>query len=392
MLQPTTLNERIQTLDIIRGISLLGILLVNILAFSLPLPHILDLHSWFTHLQDILLYQTLDIYVQGSFYPLFAMLFGYGLAMQWMKAENSGANFYRFAPKRLGVLFVIGLLHAFLIWWGDIIAMYAFYGFLLMLFLKLKSGWLLTFALVINGLMHLLFISTLMLFGGNEEFEVPHIDIVAINDAITAYATGTWGDAFVQRLNDLSVQMHPSMWIAALFTILPYMLLGAAAAKWRLVERAKDLKGLWIGLAVICIAAGLFVKSVPFHTTRTYLLEYIRVYIGGPVLAIGYAAAIVVICLIPFIPKLLSPIAKAGRMSLTLYIMQSIVCTLLFYNFGLGLYGKIDVSMSIIIGFGLYVIQVAIAELWFIKFQQGPLEMIVKRLTYGKKLRENKQN
>lgn len=391
MFQPTTLNERIQTLDIMRGVSLLGILLVNMLAFSLPLPHILDLHSWFTDIHDMLMYQTLDIYVQGSFYPLFAMLFGYGLAMQWMKAESSGVNFYRFAPKRLSVLLVIGLLHAFLIWWGDIVTMYAFYGFLLMIFLRLKSGWLLTFALFINGLMHLFFISILMFFGGNEEFEVPHIDIVAINDAITAYATGTWADAFVQRLNDLSVQMHPSMWMASLFTILPYMLLGAAAAKWRLVERAKELKVFWIGLAVVCVAAGLFIKSVPFHIGRTYLLEYIRVYIGGPVLAIGYAAVIVVICLIPFVPKLLSPIAKAGRMSLTLYIMQSVVCTLLFYNFGFGLYGKVDVSMSIVIAIGLYVIQVVIAELWFIKFQQGPLEMIVKRITYGKKLREIKE-
>lgn len=384
MFQPTTLDERVHTLDIIRGVSLLGILLVNMLAFSLPLPHILDLHSWFTDIHDVLTYQTLDIYVQGSFYPLFSMLFGYGLAMQWMKAENKGVNFYRFAPKRLVVLFVIGLFHAFLIWWGDIITMYAFCGIILMLFMKLRSGWLLTCALVINGTMHLFMIFLLLLFGGNNEFETPHIDIVAINDAITAYGTGTWVDAFMQRLNDLSVQMHPSMWITALFTILPYMLLGAAAAKWRLVERAKALKAIWIGLAVVCVAAGLFMKSVPFHVTRTYLLEYIRVYIGGPVLAVGYGAVIVAICLIPFMPKLLSPIAKAGRMSLTLYIMQSIVCTLLFYNFGLGLYGKVDVATSIVIGIGIYIIQLAIAELWFIKFKQGPLESIVKRFTYGK--------
>lgn len=393
MFQPTTPTERIQTLDIMRGVSLLGILLVNVLAFSLPLPHILDLHSWFTDIHDILSYQILDIYVQGSFYPLFSMLFGYGLAMQWMKAKGLGTYFYTFATKRLVILFFIGLLHAFLLWWGDIITTYAFCGFFLILFLRLKSGWLLTIAIVINGFWHFLITSAYMLMGmGNVEYEDPYVDITAVNNAVTAYGFGNWLDAFMQRLNDLSIQMSPVMWISSLFTILPYMLLGAAAAKWQLVEKAKNLKGLWIVLAIVCIAAGLFMKSVPFHTTRTYLLEYIRVYIGGPVLAVGYASAIVVICLLPFMPKILSPIAKAGRMSLTLYIMQSIICSLLFYNFGLGLYGKVDVKMSVMIAIGIYIIQLAIAELWFVKLKQGPLEMLVKGITYGKIVKKNKQS
>ncbi|WP_328215530.1 DUF418 domain-containing protein [Ureibacillus terrenus] len=391
MFQPTALSERIHTLDIMRGVSLLGILLVNIFAFSLPLPYILDLNNWFSDYHDKMWYQTLDIYVQGSFYPLFSMLFGYGLAMQWMKADRLGTNFYPFAAKRLFVLLAIGLLHAFLLWWGDIITIYAVCGLLLILFLKLGSGWLLSIALMINGLFHLLMISAYALSGiGNEEFET-FVDLGSIEDAITAYGIGTWTDAFVQRLHDLAFQMSPSMWFSALFTILPYMLIGAAAAKRRMVERAEELKWFWIILAVCCIAGGLFLKSFPFHTTRTYLLEYIRVYIGGPVLAAGYAAAIASLCLIPFVTKLLSPIAKAGRMSLTIYIMQSVICTLLFYHYGFSLYGKTDVSMSIVIAVSIYVSQLAFAELWFLKFHQGPLEMIVKRLVYGKNVKKVEQ-
>lgn len=391
MFQPTTLNERIHTLDIMRGVSLLGILLVNMFAFSQPLPHVHDLNSWFTDIHDQLNYQLLDIYVQGSFYPLFSMLFGYGLAMQYMKAERTGTNFYPFALKRLLVLFIIGLLHAFLLWWGDIITMYAVCGFFLILLLRLNSGWMLSIALVLNGLFHTLIISVYAMAEiANDEYET-FVDISAIEDAITAYGIGTWKDAFMQRLNDLAIQMSPSMWISAMFTILPYMLVGAAAAKWRLVERAKELKGRWIILAIVCIAGGLFLKSYPFHTTRTYLWEYVRVYMGGPIVAIGYASAIVLLCLIPFLPKLLSPIAKAGRMSLTLYLMQSVICTLLFYNYGFGLYGKVDVLMGIVIAISIYVIQAAFAELWFIKFRQGPLEYLVKRMTYGKTLKKMEQ-
>ena len=114
---PTVLEERIDTLDILRGFSLLGIILVNVIAFYSPLPYI-DLASWFTVPSDIIWQQRLDIYVQSSFYPLFSILFGYGLAMQYMKAQRTGANFYTIGSRRLVILLLFGLLHAFLLWWG----------------------------------------------------------------------------------------------------------------------------------------------------------------------------------------------------------------------------------------------------------------------------------
>ncbi|TSI04252.1 DUF418 domain-containing protein [Lysinibacillus sp. BW-2-10] len=388
--QPTTLQERISSLDILRGVSLLGILLVNMFAFYLPMPHILDLTNWFTDAKDIIWHQTLDIYVQSSFYPLFSMLFGYGLTMQFLKAQQTGTNFYKFGPKRLAILLCIGLLHAFFIWWGDILTTYAFCGFFLLLFIRFSGGWLLTFGLVINSFMHLFLIALFVLMGvANSEIENLAVDITTIKNAITAYGTGNWMDAFLQRLVDLSVQMSPEMWIAAIMTILPYMLIGAAAAKWRLLERAKELKVFWMIIAISFVAVGLFIKSAPYIFTRTYLLDYLKVYIGGPILSIGYIAIIVCLCYLPFALKLLKPLAKAGRMSLTLYIMQSIICTVMFYNFGFGLYGKVDVQMGTIIAIGIFFIQIVFAELWFTKFKQGPLELLVKKLTYKKISSEN---
>ncbi|HWK21939.1 MAG TPA: DUF418 domain-containing protein [Ureibacillus sp.] len=380
--QPTTLHERVDALDILRGFSLLGILLVNMFAFYLPLPHI-DLGSWFTEAKDIIWQQTLDIYVQSSFYPLFSMLFGYGLAMQFMKAKELGTNFYKFASKRLSILLILGLLHAFFIWWGDILTMYAFCGFFLILFLRFGSGWLLTFSIVINGIMQVFFLGIYLLAGiANMEVEEMAVDIEMINNAITAYGIGSWTDAFLQRLNDLSLQMSIAMWITALLTILPYMMLGAAAAKWRLIERAKDLKTFWILLTILCLVVGLFIKSSPYIFVRTYMLDYLKVYIGGPILSVGYIGVIVCLCIIPIMRKVFKPFAMAGRMSLTLYIMQSIICTCLFYNFGFGLYGKVDVQMGTFIALGIFVIQVIFAELWFIKFKQGPLEFVMKKLIY----------
>ena len=376
--QPTQLNERITTIDIIRGFSLLGILLVNMFGFSLPQPHIF-LDNWFTEAIDIIWHQNLDIYIQSSFYPLFSMLFGYGLAMQYMKAQ------YTFIPKRLAILFAIGMAHALFLWWGDIIATYAFCGFFLLLFLRYKSTILFVIAIILNSSFHLFYVGILSLSGLlNEVTEQQAVDIQSIQDAITAYATGGYVDALIQRLSDLAVQMNPIMWIAALFTILPYMLIGAAAAKWRLIERAKELKGLWITFAILATALGLFIKSTPYIFTNTYLLGYLKVYVGGPILSVGYAAIIVVLCFVPAMTKWLSPIAKMGRMSMTMYILQTIICTTLFYNYGFGLYGKIDVPTAVYIALGIFAIQVIIAEIWLSKFKQGPLEAAVKRLTYGK--------
>lgn len=384
--QPTGVGERIQTIDIMRGLSLLGILLVNMFAFYLPLPHI-DLGHWFTEAKDIIWHQTLDVYVQSSFYPLFSMLFGYGLAMQYMKAQQTGLNFYRFAPKRMAFIFLLGVIHAFFIWWGDILAMYAFSGLFLIALLRLKSPYLVSIAVVLNSLFHLLLISAFALTGiANVEVEEMAVDLMMMDDAITAYATGTWTDAFMQRLADLSLQMNISMWIAALVTILPYMLFGAACAKWRLIERAKELKVMWIIVAIITVSAGLFIKNAPYMWERTYLLDYAKVYIGGPILAIGYAAVVVVICMLPYMGKILSPLAKVGRMSMTMYMMQSVICTLIFYNFGFGLYGQITVLMGIYITLVIFVVQILLAELWLSKFTQGPLEALMKRWTYGKKL------
>ena len=387
-LQPTQLNERITTIDIIRGVSLLGILLVNMFGFYLPQPHI-QLNNWFTEAIDIIWHQNLNIYIQSSFYPLFSMLFGYGLAMQYMKAQRTGLNVYKFIPKRLALLFAIGMAHAWFLWWGDIIATYAFCGFFLLLFLRYKSTILLVMGVVLNSSFHLFYIGILSLSGLlNKAVDEQPVDIQSIQDAVTAYATGGYVDAFIQRLSDLSLQMSPFMWIVALFTILPYMLIGAAAAKWRLIERAKELKGLWITLAILATALGLFIKSAPYLFMNTYLLDYLKVYVGGPILSVGYAAIIVVLCFIPAMTKWLSPLAKMGRMSMTMYILQTIICTTLFYNYGFGLYGKIDVPTAVYMALGIFAVQVIIAEIWLSKFKQGPLEAAVKRLTYGKKYSE----
>ena len=290
------------------------------------------------------------------------------------------------------ILFVLGMIHALFIWWGDILATYAFCGVFLLLFIRFSPRMLLTFGLVIFGLFHALFIGVLSMTNmAQTAVDAGSVDIVMVNSAITAYGLGNWFDAFYQRLNDLSLQMNPTMWIASLFTILPYMLIGAAFAKWRIIERAKNYIGLWITLAVIGIGLGLFIKSAPFMYERTYLLEFLKVYLGGPILSLGYMGVIVCICMLPRLPQILRPIGQVGRMSLTIYIMQSIICSIIFYDFGFGLYGRVTVQIGVLIATAIFIVQIIFALCWFMKFKQGPLEAVVKKIIYHKNSENSRQ-
>lgn len=380
--QPTMLHERNETLDIIRGFSLLGIILVNIFGFFTPQPYI-QLATWFTEATDIIWHQLLDIYVQSSFYPLFAMLFGYGIALQYLKAKERNTKFYSFVSRRIVLLFIFGMLHAYLIWWGDILATYAFCAIFLLLAIRLNGWILIALGVFINCTLHAFYM--LVLFGKgsyNDSIDSFAVDIMNVQSSIEAYGAGSWLDAFSQRLNDVAFQMPPAMWIMSLFMVMPFMLVGAGLAKFRLIERAKEVKILWITLAVVFTAAGLALKNLAYFGEHTLLLDYIKVYIGGPTLALGYMALIVVICMLPVMRKVLSPIGKMGRMSMSMYLLQSIILSIAIYNFGFGLYGKLNVPLSVALAVTVYVVQVIIAEIWFTKFKQGPVEAFMKKIIY----------
>lgn len=385
MLKPLEGNERIKAVDVLRGISLVGILIVNILAFIVPMPHISNIGAWFSSVKDIMLYQYIEIYAQSSFYPLFAMLFGFGFAIQFQRAIEKQQSFYRFASKRLVILLTIGLLHAFLLWWGDILVTYAFCGAFLITLLRFQPKVLLIVAIILNSLLHAYYLMLFAAYGMlNEVRPETAIDVQAINDVVNAYARGSYADAFSQRLVDLSIQLNGFTLFISLLTILPYMLVGAALCKWGVLKNVKNHRTSLILIAVICIAAGVFIKNAPFMYEETYLLMYTQVYIGGPILSLGYIFLVTWLCTFTWSTIILKPFEQMGRMSLTLYIMQTIILTTLFYNYGFSLYGKLDVATSLYIVLAIIVFQMLFAYLWLWRWKQGPLELLTKKLIYLK--------
>ncbi|MEK5206305.1 DUF418 domain-containing protein [Psychrobacillus sp. FSL H8-0510] len=382
-IKPTGVNERIISIDVMRGFALLGIFVVNMLFFHSPYIYI-NPYTWFQNPSDFETFKMIDIFVQGSVYPLFSMLFGYGLAMQFLKSTANGGPFAKFAVRRLTILLIIGCIHAFLIWAGDILITYALAGFVLILMIRLKPIWLLLISiflfLIPNGLLYgLLYLGSLL----EPNATIIYTGIQEIEASIVAYGQGSWGDIFSQRLADwLYMSGNGLIVISMLFTIVPFLLLGAAAAKWKLIERARELKVYWMITVLVMLIVGTVIKWLPYLLEANLFTMGIQDTFGGPLQAIAYAGIIALVCSIPFAAKILSPISKVGRMSMTTYLMQSIIATTIFYAYGFGLYGKIDLSTGTWMAIGIYAFQVVFAEIWFTKFKQGPVEMLWRKLTY----------
>ncbi|MGO1057959.1 DUF418 domain-containing protein [Planococcus sp. FY231025] len=380
-LQPVALHERVEAIDLMRGFALLGILLINMPTFHSPFSYI-DPYTWFAGKWDTEMFAFLDIFVQASFYPLFAMLFGYGLAMQFMKAKAKQQPFVPLAAKRLLFLLLIGIVHAFLIWYGDILITYAVTGFLLIGLLRLPPAWLLGLAALLYTIPQAFM--ALLLFIAVSVDPNFYTGMQEVQSSLAAYPTGTFAEIFRQRLEDWLHSNNPSVYFLLIITILPHMMLGAAAAKWRLVERAADMKKGWLAVGGLALLAGLFLKSTPFLFEQNYAFRHVQDAFGGPLLSIGYAALFVLAAQSGAFRKAMRPLAKAGRMSLTVYISQSVIATLLFYSYGLGLYGQVDLVTGTWIALGIFAIQLIFAEMWFSKFSQGPLEKLWRRAAYGR--------
>ncbi|TWT04873.1 DUF418 domain-containing protein [Planomicrobium sp. CPCC 101079] len=385
-LQPVALNERVEAIDMMRGFSLLGILIINMLTFHSPLSYV-NPYTYYTRPYDAEIYGFIDIFIQASFYPLFSMLFGYGLAMQFLKAQEKKQAFAPLAARRLLVLLGIGILHAFLLWYGDILITYAIIGLLLIGMLHLPSKLLVGLAALIYTVPHALILALMFIaVSVNPNY---YAGIQAVQSSIDAYANGTFIDIFGQRLSDWVYSNNPFNFIVLIATILPFMMVGAAAAKWRLIERAKQYRKVWILLALVPLIIGLLLKATPQLVDKNLAFIYLQDIFGGPLVATGYAAIIALLAQNSSFRKLLRPLGQVGRMSLTVYIMQSLIATFIFYSYGFGLYGKVDLLTGTLIALGIFAIQLIFAELWLSKFNQGPLEKIWRRWTYGKSFEKN---
>ncbi|WP_018662419.1 DUF418 domain-containing protein [Heyndrickxia acidiproducens] len=377
--QPVDDQERNPAVDVLRGISLLGIFVVNMLFYQSPYLYV-DPYEWFQG-GNRAAAEWIQVLCQSSFYPIFALLFGYGLMVLKERAAERGAAFSRYAQRRLLVLLFVGMVHAFLIWAGDILIPYAVFGLMLLPLLKWDGKILVYAGAVLYFMPHLLFALYLMVMAVKfPNTALIFADLISVQDSIRAYAEGSFAEISRQRWLDWKHVYGSARILPVFFAVFPLMAAGAGIRKEKWFENRNSSTITWVMAFVVCLAAGLSIKLLPVMAVPNQAFVYLQQTIGGAVLSGAYIALVMLVMRFRFARVLLKPLAKAGKMPLSIYIGQSLAGTFIFYAYGLGLYGKMAVVTGIWLAITIFLVQVLLAELWLMRFRRGPLEAVVRAL------------
>lgn len=397
-LQPVQGKERIQIIDVLRGIAIFGILLVNMAHFSYPDIYLgmVGKENFFTNewsKADHVVRLLLDIFIQMKFVFLFSFLFGFGMVVMMERTLEKGRRFVPVYARRLLILLLFGTIHAFLIWDGDILMDYALLGFILLIFRKAKAKTLIIWAIVLYMLFALPFVFSS--FGSSTQTEMSDwqqtMQVEMGNEAkqaLAVYGNGTFHEIAQQRIHDRMTYMSMNGMLTLnplifLYSSIPYFsmfLIGAAFAKSRILhvpnEKRNVLKIMWIVGLLVGIPANIL-----FSMTDNQLF----VLVGAPFMMFFYVATFTYLFHKTRVRKWLLPFSAVGKTAFTNYIMQSIIGTLIFYNFGLGLYGKVNPFVGLLLTVAIFFVQMIVSHLWLKKFNFGPLEWLWRTMTYMKR-------
>lgn len=401
---PTEPRERIKVVDVIRGFALFGILIVNMELFSAPTLYGTPFPAGGSE-SDRVIDLWITFFARGRFYSLFSLLFGMGLALQMLRLEARGVRFIPLYSRRLLVLLGFGVFHSLFLWHGDILVTYAVLGAFLLLFRKKSSGTLLTWVAV-------LFVAPIMysaLTRGIQELRATSgegagvrtaVEATAAEDdearsleAVRRYGSGTWGEIMGQRVQDLQREYLPDTLRSTLPQIFMMFLLGLAIGRSRMLEdvdrhlpilRLAWWLGALSGFLELVLLLGWILpgRSMPgvldaawggiHQTNRTMLCLF-------------YFSTLVLLFRSDAWARILSALSAPGRMALTNYLLQSIICTTVFYSYGLGLYGKVGAEEGLVISCAIFLVQLVASNLWLKRFRFGPAEWLWRTLTYGRR-------
>jgi uncharacterized protein len=391
-LGPVSASERVETIDILRGLALFGILAANIRGFAGPALTYFTPHLFWPALHDRLAQAFVDTFIQGKFITIFAFLFGVGFAVQFDRATERGGPFGRTYARRLGVLLLFGLVHGLLIWFGDILLVYALDGFLLMLFRKRTNKTVTVWAIVMLAIMPLVMTAAFIAAqqGAKMPDQTPKAAAIA-KDAAT-YGEGSWPAVARLRAGD-AIKHNWGYFPFMAWHVLGLFLLGVLAWRKRVFHPSPEALSryrtlMWLGL-VVGLAGNLaatilrWAFDLPMMPkTPIGYLAAMTSAVATPALSMGYICLVIVVCQSEARRARLYRFGAIGRTALTNYLLQSVIGTLLFYGYGFGLFG-IGPAVLLAFTFVIFAAQMVASPWWLARYRFGPVEWLWRRLTYG---------
>ena len=422
--QPVAKADRIQTVDLIRGLALLGILMMNIPGFGFLWSNV----RAFVNKPD-----TADFYAftivgtafEGTMRALFSMLFGAGMVLFTMNKQEvpNGPTVAEYYYRRLLWLVLFGVFNAYvLLWFGDILFYYGLIGMVLYPFRKTKAAWLIGLAVVCLGINA---IRTEIWYSELRENRAGYVSAVQLEKAhkkptakqkeakaawekfaknfkpdpkkdakeLKAMRSG-YGTVFAHLLPRNSSNEAYGMYFGS-WDMLLMMLIGMALLRWGFFANKLPMSTyaltLLVGYGVGLPISWFYVQSEigwMLHVDQTvdnYRTIPFQLYdIRRVLLALGHASLLILIYRSNVVPWLMRALTAVGQMAFTNYLMQSIICTLYFYGYGLGNYGKLAYHQLYYVVGAVWVFQLIVSPIWLQYFRFGPFEWLWRSLTYWK--------
>jgi uncharacterized protein len=371
--------------DVIRGFALLGILIVNIQYMAFAAEGLTS--KWVTGFANAPTAFLISTFFSGKFYLLFSLMYGYS-SSYIVKGDKKNVKRWLY---RCLFFIVFGFTHAILLWHGDILFWYGVFGLLLTFFFFRSDKALKRWNVGIFSLTNLALILIVLALVITQALGTNNVSEVKIEPLDSIMRSGTFIEAIHARF-DLWRQSASSAIILHAGTAFSAFLLGIRLARKRYFsssfDRPKNRRLLRIGLIVglpIEIGAGLIFVSNLHSVAGSENIKTaatILYFVVAPLLTYVYVQGL--LKLIEIRPQLVMWMAPAGRMSLTTYIGQSVIASLIFGPWGLGLFQKLQLWQVEVIAVGIWLVQIQAARLWLARFSQGPLEMLLGKVTNRK--------
>jgi uncharacterized protein len=392
---PVTGAERIEALDVLRGFAVLGILVMNVQSFA-------DVNAAYmnpaVHGQpaglDLWLWALADVFASEKFMSIFSLLFGAGVLLFTSRLEARDRKPTGLHLRRMFWLWAIGMVHGYAFWYGDILTAYAVCGAVVFLLRGLRPSLL----LVIGGVGLLGPLLLLVLF----QVVLPHLPPEALEgmreswapDAATiAEETAAMRGGWLEQMPHRALQTVTMQTFVFFFFVAGraggLMLIGMALLKTGVLEAARSVR-FYVTLLIVGAVAGLplIVAGVVYKVETGFAMEQAMMtgslfnYVGSLGLALAYIAAVMLMVRGRSLPPVRRGLAAAGRMAFSNYLGQTLICTLVFYGHGLGLFGRTERWQQAFLVLAIWAVQVAVSVWWLRRFRFGPMEWLWRSLTY----------
>jgi len=396
MLGPVATRDRLTVMDMLRGVALFGVFAMNIEWFSRPLQAMgSGIPADATGLDHAVAWGV-HVLVAGKFWTMFSLLFGMGFVLMADRIAAAGRVVERVFARRMAALLVFGLLHIALLWPGDILHTYAVAGLLLMVLRGLSPTWQMVLGLALYvgmGLFYLanaamlLVVPEALMAGLRAEFAA------AAANAAVVYPDGGFAAITARRVLDyvqvgLQGQMILVPMAAGVFLVGSWLMRGG----W--LHDPAAHRRFWGRLLAVTLPVGVLLTGAGVALGTTFedgvfdpraMASAALMLLGALPLSLAYVALLVLAWSSARGARALGVFAPAGRMALTHYLGQSLICSLLFYGYGFGLWGELGRAAQTGVVLVVFALQVAVSHAWLARHRYGPMEWLWRWATYGRR-------